>query len=145
MNCRILLVGTLLGVGAMLTGCAGVATPEPTSVVSESTAPTQPPVSGLAEIADTAWTGTDSDGDPNIFTFNEDASVSTTQMGEITTGINDIWSVDGDVLTYTIDYGADVGIATYIATFDAAAQVLSAEFTTTTGRSGSVDLQRTSY
>jgi len=132
----------------VLTGCAAsapIAPVEPSGAESSSLTPSAPRIQSLSEIAGTAWTGTDSDGDLNIFTFNEDGIPSTIQQGEVAVGRDDRWSVEGDILTFTIDYGADIGIATYTATFDVETQVLSAEATTTGGSTGSVELRRTSY
>ena len=149
---------TTVVLALVLSGCAasgstqvgstpGVSTPttDPQPTASESSASTVPRVENLAGVIGLAWTGTDSDGDLNIIAFGEDGSVTTTQMGEVTTDPSDIWTIEGDVLAFTIDYGQDIGVASYTATFDAESQTLAAEYTTTTGATGSVDLVRTTY
>jgi hypothetical protein len=59
-----------------------------------------------AELIDTTWQGTDSDGDQWVYTFQEDHTVAVTYNGDSYDDPDDVWTVSGTAISISV-YGGD--------------------------------------
>jgi hypothetical protein len=128
-----------------LSGCAVPAGPpasEETVPPSPAETSSVPPIASLTDLADTRWFMDDSDGERVPLYFGPDGTVEYSDSGQRFAYPEDTWSVDGDVLTWQVTFGARYGIWTCVATFDAASQTFSGQWTSTVGESGTLELTR---
>jgi hypothetical protein len=145
---RKLLAIAVLAIGLALSGCAAspsAETPNDTETLepSEPAAPTATPLASLEELAGTKWIGTDSDGDKLTIEFTQDGTLTPVGMRDVPP-IPNGWSVDGDTVTFLVDFGAG-GLGTYVGVFDPATQRIQVDWTTDQGRVGTIDLGQSIY
>ncbi len=105
-------IGVLAAV--VLSGCSLISPPTtPVDPGTSTEAPATPTVTE-ADLADTTWTGTDSEGTDTIFTFHDGGSTAVSFSGNAYDDPGDTWALDGSTLTITIYNVEGVGDATYV-------------------------------
>ncbi len=133
----------LMVVAAVLVGCSAAptveATPSAEPTVETSAAPL---IESLDAVSGTRWIAKDSQGDTTYVSFDDDGGVSYSTEGQHFDYAEDTWSVDGDVLTSQVTYGARFGVWTCTGTLDVETQEIVATWTSTVGESGTVDLRQ---
>ena len=145
MNRIVLALLSAAVLAGVLTGCSAsplAETPSPSPSPTEAAVSGPLPVESLAAIADTRWTGVDSDGDRVTFKFNEDGTASFSSYGQKYSYPEDLWSVRDNTITWNATFGNQFGVVTYVGTLDADTQVIGATSTSTTGRTGTIELEQ---
>jgi hypothetical protein len=99
-----------------LAGCSLLSPPAPVTPAAPET-PAAPAITA-ADLADTTWTGTDSEGTPTTFTFHAGdetgGSTAVSFTGNPYDDPGDTWALSGSTLTITIYHVESVGDATYV-------------------------------
>lgn len=114
----------------LLAGCAAADDPLPTepSVSAPGGEEEEPEadagITSLAELGGTTWSGTDSEGDDHLIEFDDDGTLTHNSYG---TRQESTWTVEGDTLAFTLDFGGAPGVAEITATYDPATGVMSAD------------------
>ncbi len=130
-------------IALLLAGCSAPAAPlAATSSPPVEVQSTVPALQSLADLGDTRWLVDDSQGDRTTVRFNADGTVSYTSYGQSFDYPEDIWTVDGDTVTFQITYGARFGVTTNVAVFDAETQLLTGTWTSTVNESGTFEAKQ---
>lgn len=130
-------------VATVLVGCSTAPTVEaPPSVEPTVEAPEAPLIESLDSIVGTRWIAKDSQGDTTYVSFDVDGGVSYSTDGQQFDYPEDTWSIEGDVLTWQLTYGARFGVWTCTGSLDVETQEIAATWTSTVGESGTVDLRQ---
>jgi hypothetical protein len=112
---KILRTATLPAVGLLaaiaLTGCSLLSPTTPTEPTPVET--TQAPSVTAADLNDTSWGGTDSEGTETTFTLHASGSTAVSFSGNEYDDPGDTWKLDGSTLTIVIRNVENVGDATY--------------------------------
>ena len=121
-------VGVVLVAGLLLlAGCSAAdeSPPPESAAASASAAPDDDGgIESLAEIGGTEWSGPDSDGDDHLIEFADDGTLTHNSFGNVQ---ESTWTVEGDMLSFTLDFGGAAGEATITATLDPESGILRAE------------------
>jgi hypothetical protein len=94
----------------ILSGCSLLPSTPTTPDAPET--PAAPAVTA-ADLNDTSWAGTDSQGTETTFTFHDGGATAVSFSGNAYDDPGDTWSLDGSTLTITIYNVESVGDATY--------------------------------
>lgn len=133
-----------LAVIVVLAGCAAPlpeASPEPP--IATPSAEPESYLPSLADLAETEWTGTDEEYRDRItFLFHADGTVSHRSAEGTFLGPGDVWSVDGETVSFTVNYEGAFGVGTHLGVYDPATGILDVEYTTTTNRASRIELRQ---
>jgi hypothetical protein len=112
----------------LVSGCAASTEAPPTEPEASAPAEEAPEadagITSLAELGGTQWSGSDSEGDEHLIDFDDDGTLTHNSYG---TRQESTWTVEGETLTFTLDFGGAPGVADITATYDPATGVMSAE------------------